>query len=83
MTPSELEGWLVKSLAARLRVQSAEIDPVRPIEEYGIDSMEAVALTAELEEILDITIPPTALWDYSSLRDLAHFLTVQCTQEDA
>ena len=52
MTSQELEGWLIDRLAERLRVPKAEIDPLRPLEEYGLDSLEAVLISGELETLL-------------------------------
>jgi len=75
MTPAQLELWLIERLATRLKLPKAEIDPERPVEEFGIDSLEAVALTTEIEVLLHRTVEPTVVWDYGSLRALATFLS--------
>lgn len=75
MTPEELENWLIEQLATQLRLPKKDIDPVRRLEEYGLDSLEAVALTGEIEVKLGRTVDPTILWDYPSVRAVARFLS--------
>jgi acyl carrier protein len=74
MTSKELEQWLIEQLAGQLNVPKDSIDPVRRLEEYGLDSLEAVALTGEIEARLGRTVDPTILWDYPSVRAIANFL---------
>jgi acyl carrier protein len=74
MTSKELEEWLIEQLAGQLNVPKADIDPVRRLEEYGLDSLEAVALTGEIEAKLGRSVDPTILWDYPSVRAIANFL---------
>jgi len=73
-TSEQIEAWLVDRLAVRLKLPKDEIDAERPLEEFGIDSLEAVALTTELEGFMKRAVEPTAVWDYPSLRALAIFL---------
>ena len=77
MTAEELERWLITHLAAQLKVETTEIDPLRRLEEYGLDSLEAVALTGEIETMLGRAVDPTILWDYPSVRAVARFLAVE------
>lgn len=74
MTKEELETWLIAHIATRLKVPKESVDPVRPLEEYGFDSLEAVALTGEIELLLDRQIDPTIIWDYPSVRAVAAYL---------
>jgi 8-amino-7-oxononanoate synthase len=74
MTRVQIQDWLRRNLAARLRVSPEVIDVHRPLDEYGIDSMEAVAMTGELETLLKQRIEPTAFWDYRTISALAGFL---------
>jgi acyl carrier protein len=75
MTPEQLEAWLTEQLASRLKVPPGEIDPVRRLEEYGLDSLEAVSLTGEIEVLLGRPVDPTILWDHPSVRAVALHLT--------
>ncbi len=83
MTPKQLEEWLIKQIAAQLNVSPKEIDPVRRLEDYGLDSLEAVALTGELEELLGRPVDSTILWDYPSVRAVAMFLAESGANGDA
>ena len=74
MTSEELEQWLKAMLAARTRVNPETIDVNRPLDELGVDSMEAVALSGELETLLKRRIEPTVFWDHRTLRALARAL---------
>jgi acyl carrier protein len=74
MNRDEIQDWLRRKLAARLRAAPQAIDVNRPLDEYGIDSMEAVALTGELETLLERRIEPTAFWDHRTVAALAAFL---------
>jgi len=74
VTSKQLEEWLINQLAAQLNVPKKDIDPVRRLEEYGLDSLEAVALTGELEVMLGRPVDPTILWDYPSVRAVAAYL---------
>jgi acyl carrier protein len=75
MTRERIESWLTTRLAARLSLQPAEIDIYRPLDELGLDSMEAVALTGELERFLGRRVEPTVLWDHRTIVALSHFLS--------
>jgi len=75
MTRHELEGWLRRKLAARLHVSPDAVDVNRPVDELGIDSVEALGLTGELEVLLGRRINPTSVWDHRTVVGLAKFLT--------
>ncbi len=69
-----MEAWLSERLAALLRLEQASIKPDAPFSEYGLDSLDAVTLAYDLEELLDVELPPTLLWDHPSVRQCASFL---------
>jgi acyl carrier protein len=83
VTSTQLEEWLIEQLASQLHVPKKEIDPVRRLEEYGLDSLEAVALTGELEVKLGRPVDPTILWDYPSVRAVATFLAADGANVEA
>ncbi|HSM56063.1 MAG TPA: amino acid adenylation domain-containing protein [Candidatus Sulfomarinibacteraceae bacterium] len=74
LQPATIEQWLATHLAARLQTTPDRIDPHRPFVEYGLDSVQAVELVAELEEWLGRSLPPTLVWDYPNVAQLAAFL---------
>ncbi|MEM1368562.1 MAG: aminotransferase class I/II-fold pyridoxal phosphate-dependent enzyme [Cyanobacteria bacterium P01_H01_bin.15] len=75
-TPTEeaIHAWLVEQLSQRLELESQDIDPDEDLTEYGLDSVEAVNLSGELETFLGRRLPPTLLWDYPTLSALAEYL---------
>jgi acyl carrier protein len=69
---TELQEWLCAHLAVQLKV--AEIDPTEPMTSYGVDSLRAVAVLADLEERVGFEIDPDVLWDHPTPALLASYL---------
>ncbi|MGL5877308.1 MAG: beta-ketoacyl synthase N-terminal-like domain-containing protein, partial [Xenococcaceae cyanobacterium] len=70
-----IQNWLVSQLAERLGVPAQEIDIREPLANYGLDSVQAVRLSAELEDWLGVKLSPTLLYDYPNISSLAEYLT--------
>ncbi|OKH15930.1 type I polyketide synthase [[Limnothrix rosea] IAM M-220] len=70
----ELEAWLVGNIAQRLGIETHKIDVLEPFASYGLDSVQAVQVTADLEDRLKRKLEPTLAYDYPSIRSLAAFL---------
>jgi 8-amino-7-oxononanoate synthase len=83
MTAEEIEAWLTQHLALQLNVPEHTLDPLRRLEEYGLDSLEALRLTGELEIQLGRPVDPTILWDYPNIRVVSKFLAAQSRNGDA
>ncbi|MEV8533622.1 type I polyketide synthase [Streptomyces sp. NPDC051211] len=66
---------LVARAALRSGLPEDRIDPDLPFDAYGFASVDAVALSAELEDLLDRDLPPTVLWQHPTIRRLTAFLT--------
>jgi acyl carrier protein len=69
-----IRQWLVTNIAAVLEIDAAAIDVKRPLEEYGLDSMQAVCLSGDLQQWLGRSIPETAVWDYPTIESLCKYL---------
>ncbi len=74
LTVQSIRSWLIHQLAARTGTATAQIDPREPFALYGLDSVEAVGLAADLEIWLGRTLSPTLAWDYPSIEALSHHL---------
>jgi acyl carrier protein len=79
-SPTQLDSarvlsWLKSRFAEWLEVKPEELDADRPIAQYGLDSINAVTLSVDLEEELGITLETALLWDYPTLGSLATYLT--------
>ncbi|GAA3809465.1 hypothetical protein GCM10022226_32240 [Sphaerisporangium flaviroseum] len=88
----DIRRFLTERIAARCQVRRAEIDPDRPLEEFGLASRDAVAIAGELEHLLGRTLTATLVWEYPTINRLARGLTPeslpsgpgeQITAEDA
>src|SRR5258706_1678964 len=69
-----IQNWLGAKLAALLDAVPSAIDPSEPFASYGLESVDVVGLSGELEEWLERELPPTLLYDYPNIKSLAHHL---------
>ena len=69
-----IENWLVENLAERLAVSVNEIDINEPFANSGLDSVQAVRLSADLEDWLGIKLSPTIIYDYPNITQLSQYL---------
>jgi acyl carrier protein len=66
--------WLVEQIARIARLQPGHIDITQPFSAYGINSVAAAALSAELANWLAEPVAPTITWDYPTVKLLANHL---------
>jgi len=71
---NEIRAWLIAHLAQVTRRDPQEIDPSRPFESYGLDSLQSVALSGDLAEWLGRELPPTLVWEYPTIDAMAEGL---------
>ena len=69
-----IEGWLIDKVAESLQIDPHEIDIEQEFSEYGLDSVEAINISGELENYLECRLSPTLLWDYQNIVSLAEYL---------
>jgi natural product biosynthesis luciferase-like monooxygenase protein len=62
---------LVGDIARTLNVRRSQIDPARPVNSFGLDSLLSVELTHMLERSLGVVFPVTHFLRDTSLKDLA------------
>lgn len=79
----EIQAWLVENIARRLGIAATEIDVEEPFVSYGLDSVQGVRLTAELEDWLGRKLSPTLAYDYPSIAALASYLVTGDTSKNA
>jgi len=70
----EIQSWLLQRLAAHLTLSTEEIDVHAPLIDFGIDSMQAIRLTGELESFLEVPLDPSLLYDFPTIAELARYL---------
>lgn len=70
----EIAAWLAARIAGPLGVRPEEVDVRAPLASFGIGSLRAVRLAAELEEWLGRSLPATLVYDHPTIETLAAFL---------
>ncbi len=68
---AEVAAWLAARLAGPLGVTVEEVDPTRPFAEFGLGSLRAVEMAAEMERWLGRPLSPTLLYDHPTIEALA------------
>ncbi|MFC7718740.1 acyl carrier protein [Nonomuraea recticatena] len=65
----DIRRFLTERIASLL--PSQEVDPDRPLEEFGLSSRDAVGIAGELAELLGRELPPTLVWEHPTVNRLA------------
>ncbi len=73
LTPKvqEIVEWLVRHIAQRAQIDPRIVDLQAPFVQFGLNSLEAVDLSGELEQWLGRSLSPTLIYDYPSIDALA------------
>ncbi|MFC5749222.1 SDR family NAD(P)-dependent oxidoreductase [Actinomadura rugatobispora] len=66
-----LRRHLIEQIARRSRIAAEEIDPDRPLEEFGLGSRDAVAVAGVLEQLLGRALPATLVWEHPTINKLS------------
>ena len=69
-----IQQWLIDKVAQYHKLLPQEIDIKEPFARYGMDSVEAVSISADLEDWLDCQVSPTIIYDYPTIETLATYL---------
>jgi 8-amino-7-oxononanoate synthase len=73
-TTAPIEAWLRRWVADELQIDVQAVDPTASIREYGLDSVAAVRLVTELEQVLGHRVDVGLLWREPSIRSLSKAL---------
>jgi len=71
----DIEMWLAAQVAAITGLSTDQVDVTQPFAEYGLDSLKAVTLVADLEYWLGLDLPATLFWDFPTIEAVAKVLT--------
>ncbi len=74
MNYEEIKSWLVSKLAEIRGIDGEEIDVQEPFADFGLNSIDAVSLSGDLEDLLGVTLPATLLWDFPTIEELSTHL---------
>jgi acyl transferase domain-containing protein/acyl-CoA synthetase (AMP-forming)/AMP-acid ligase II/pimeloyl-ACP methyl ester carboxylesterase len=72
-----IRDWLLNQLSGKLGLPPAEIDIDEPFANYGLDSVQAVRLSADLEDFLGLKLAPTLAYDFPTIAALSNYLASQ------
>ncbi|QUR66898.1 type I polyketide synthase [Mycobacterium spongiae] len=79
MSPTDVRDELEKALrtiaAHELRVPEPELDNDRPLAELGLNSLMAMAIRRETEQLVGLELSATMLFNYPTVARLADYLT--------
>ncbi|MEW2356584.1 SDR family NAD(P)-dependent oxidoreductase [Spirillospora sp. NPDC029432] len=79
ISEDSIRRHLIDQIARRSRITSEEIDPDRPLEEFGLGSRDAVAIAGELEQMLGRALPATLVWEHPTINRLSAALASGAT----
>lgn len=73
-TRAEIRGWMTEYLVAHLGLGADGIDVERPLDDYGIDSAQAVRMIGDLEDYLGRELSPSLPYRFPTIEALATHL---------
>ncbi|MCC5467312.1 type I polyketide synthase, partial [Pelosinus baikalensis] len=68
----KISDYFRKIIASTIKVPMKEIDAEDPMDEYGIDSIIAMQITSNLEEIFG-SLPKTLFFEYQNIKELTAY----------
>lgn len=74
LSAADIQAWLVTNLAELIGVETDEIDITENLENYGLDSAQAMTLVSQLEKMLGFQPSPVLLWHYPNIESLSQRL---------
>ncbi len=74
ITISEIECWLCQKIAETLKIPKAEVDQQKSFLEYGLNSIQLMGVSGDLEKWLDQRFSPTLLWDHLTIEKTAEYV---------
>ena len=69
-----VEAWLRRWVADELQIDVRSVDATASVRDYGLDSVAAVRLVTELEQVLGHRVDVSLLWREPSIRSLSRAL---------
>ena len=69
-----VEAWLRRWVADEVQIDVNTVDPTASVRDYGLDSVAAVRLVTELEQVLGHRVDVSLLWREPSIRSLSRAL---------
>ncbi len=71
---SQIEDWLIRWLTVRADLKPDVMQRATPFAELGIDSLTAVEISQEMDQQLELQLPPMVIWSCPTCEALAAYL---------
>lgn len=68
MNRPQVSAWLAKYISKRCNIPESDVGEDTPFDEFGIDSLLAVTMTADMEEQFGLHLIPTAIFEFNTIR---------------
>ena len=81
MNAADLRQWLIQHLADYLAIPAAAVDPAATLRSYGLDSLYALTLGADIEDAFGLLVEPTLTWDHPTIEAIANHLAGHLTDQ--
>lgn len=75
-----LRDWIVRWLIERGGVDPVVIDSERPFDSYGLDSLTAIRLIADLEDGWGVELTPMVAWEHPTIAALGRLIAMRICQ---
>jgi len=69
--------WIINKISLIYKIPSDHIDVDKNLSDYGLDSINAIAITGELEELFEIELPSALLWNCNTISKIAEYISAQ------
>ncbi|MBO0865270.1 MAG: KR domain-containing protein, partial [Mycobacterium sp.] len=79
----ELETELRKVLGRELRLAESELESDRPFAELGLNSVMAMSIRREIEQLAGIELSATMLWNHPTIASLTAYLVKRLSQQES
>ena len=79
----EIKTWLADKFAHKLGCSREDVDENMLFIDFGIDSTEVLLLVGELEDWIEIEMPPTAMWYHPTIAKLSVFIQEELEAQSA
>ena len=74
---NQISDWITNKFSLIFKIPYDQIDIHKNLADYGLDSINAIAVTGELEEIFEIELPSSLLWNYNTILKIAEYISSQ------
>ncbi|MGB7440471.1 MAG: acyl carrier protein [Coleofasciculaceae cyanobacterium] len=78
-----IQTWLQTQVAEQLGVEVDEIDIDERLDNFGLDSAQAMIIMSKSEKVMGFELSPTLLWHYPTIESLAERLAEEAVNLDA